>query len=134
MQQALQTVGAALAPLEARQTVTGITDWGEDDIAVWRSIWEQEEHGGCCIAHTERHVAYQGEEGTWQTGAMELARRVCLGWQRRPKLQPVQVELWACPLRLRYATNVRREGRRGRAGGGLTDWPVTQAQAVVCGG
>lgn len=74
MQQALQTVGAALAPLEARQTVTGITDWGEDDIAVWRSIWEQEERGGCCIAYTERHVAYQGEEGTWQTGAMELAR------------------------------------------------------------
>src|SRR5947209_15363770 len=44
VQEALQTVSQALAPLKKQKTVTWLLDSGFDDVAVWRTIWEQHEH------------------------------------------------------------------------------------------
>jgi hypothetical protein len=55
VQEALQTVSQALTPLKASKTITWITDRGFDDVAVWRTIWEQKEKMVCRIYHTERN-------------------------------------------------------------------------------
>jgi hypothetical protein len=44
VQQALQTVSQALTQLKAHKTVTWLLDSGFDDVAVWRTMWEQQEH------------------------------------------------------------------------------------------
>ena len=44
VQQALETVSQALSPLKERKAVTWILNRGFDDIAVWRTIWEQKVH------------------------------------------------------------------------------------------
>src|SRR5258708_7076226 len=44
VQQALQTVSQALSRLKEHKTVTWLLDSGFDDVAVWRTIWEQQEH------------------------------------------------------------------------------------------
>jgi hypothetical protein len=124
VQQALQTVGQALAEIKSRHGVTWIVDRGFDDQAVWRTIWEQGEHVVCRICHPERLVEYQDEAGAWVPGDIQQAKRglrllatartemkACLGRQQTPKLQPATVEIRACPLQVTYETNVRREGR-----------------------
>src|SRR5438552_387573 len=123
-QAALQTVSQALAPLKKRKTFTWLLDRGFDDIAAWRTIWEQEEHVVCRIYHTERTVTFQNRDGHWVQGSIEQAKRylrplaqvettleVKRGKQVRPKKQPVQVELAACSMRLTYSTGVRRPGK-----------------------
>jgi len=123
VQAALQTVSEALAPLKATKTVTWIMDSGLDDVAVWRTIWEQHEHLVCRVCHTDRLVEYLDRHGEWQAGDIAQAQqdlrllataqthmKVCAGRQKLPKMQPVQVELRADPLRLAYETNVRRKG------------------------
>jgi hypothetical protein len=123
VQLALQTVSQALEPLKARMAVTWLMDRGMDDVAVWRTIWEQQEHIVCRIAHTERLVDFQDDNQEWQTGHIEQARRhlrlmatagmrmkIRLGRQKRAKWQQVTAELWVRPIRLTYQTNVRREG------------------------
>jgi len=49
VQQALETVSQALSPLKERKAVTWILDRGFDDIAVWRTIWEQKVHHPQCV-------------------------------------------------------------------------------------
>ena len=128
MQQALTTGSQALAPLQARMTVRWMLDRECDDVAVWRTIWEQDEHGVCRRKHTERLVDDQDRQGQWQAGASATARKqlrligraettmvVQRGRQQRPKEQRVPVELWTCPLRLQYDANVRRPGERAEA-------------------
>jgi hypothetical protein len=123
VQKALQTVSQALAPLKATTTVTWILDSGLDDVAVWRTIWEQKEHLVCRVCHTDRLVDYLDRQGHWQAGDIAQAQsqlrlmataqtkmKVCAGRQTQPKLQTVRVEIRACPLRLTYETNVRRKG------------------------
>src|SRR6266481_5658554 len=68
VQEALETVSAALRPLKANKTITWITDRGFDDVAVWRTIWEQKEHVLCRIYHTERTVAIEDGQGHWIPG------------------------------------------------------------------
>ena len=162
VQQALSTVSQALTPLKEHKTVTWLLDSGFDDVAVWRTIWEQQEHLVCRVYHTDRKVAFQDRQGHWHQGDIAQARaelrplarvettlEVKRGKQVRPKKQPVQVELAACPLRLQYWTNVRRQGPGKPVtrdvwlvevrvlGVGwepwllLTDWPVTDAQSAV---
>ncbi len=162
VQQALQTVSQALAPLKEHKTVTWLLDSGFDDIAVWRTIWQQQEHLVSRLSHTDRTVAFQDRQGQWHEGDIAQARahlrrlaRVETTWevkrgkQMRPKKQPVQVKLSACPLRLSYWTNVRRKGPgqlmtrdvwlvEVQALGVdwdpwllLTDWPVTDAHSAV---
>jgi hypothetical protein len=123
VQQALQTVSAAVAPLKAQVPVTWIMDSGLDDVAVWRTIWEQEEHLVCRIYHTERLVEYLDPTGHWVARDIQQALQqlrpvaqartemvVRRGRQKKAKRQEVTVNLRACPLRLTYQTNVRRLG------------------------
>ena len=162
VQQALSTVSQALVPLKEHKTVTWLLDSGFDDVAVWRTIWEQQEHLVVRIYHTDRKVAFQDRQGEWQQGdiaqattqlrplaRVETSLEVKRGKQVRPKKQPVPVELAACPLRISYWTNVRRQGQgklvtrevwlvQIRVLGVdwdpwllLTDWPVTDAASAV---
>jgi hypothetical protein len=162
VQRALCTVSQALQPLKERMVVTWIMDRALDDVAVWRTIWEQDEHLVCRISHTERLVEVQDAEGHWIAGHIKDARQqlrlmakaqtemvVRRGRQRKAKRQPVPVEIRACPIRLTYQTNVRREGPGKTVQKTLwlvevrllgtnlepwlliTDWPVTDAQSAL---
>lgn len=162
VQQALTTVSQAITALKADMRVTWILDSGFDDVAVWRTIWEQEEHVVCRVKHTDRLVNFQDHAGRWQAGNIAAARQhlrcvghaetmlvVQRGRQQRPKEQRVPVEIWTCPLRLRYATNVRRPGTGEEVEQNLwlvevrlpdttleswllaTDWPVVDAPSAV---
>lgn len=123
VQRALKRVSDALQPLKESMAVSWIVDRGFDDVAVWRTIWEQGEHVVCRVKHTERLVAYQTPNGEWKKGNIEAAMDhlrpmasartemvVRRGRQTREKRQEVTVELQACPVQLTYNTQVRREG------------------------
>jgi hypothetical protein len=103
--------------------VSWIVELGFDDVAVWRTVWEQEEHVVCRISHTERLVAYQTVDGKWVEGNMVAAQQhlrpmanartemvVRRGRQKKEKRQRVTAEIRSCPLRLPYDTHVRPEG------------------------
>jgi len=122
VQEALETVSQALTLLKASKTITWITDRGFDDVAVWRTIWEQKEHMVCRIYHSERTVTWQDQQGKWNQGPLAQAQQqmrkrarvkttleVQRGKQRHPKRQPVEVDIAACPVRLTYSTGVRRK-------------------------
>jgi hypothetical protein len=123
VQRGLMSVSQAVRPLKERMAVSWILDRGFDDVAVWRTIWEQEEHLVCRIFHAERLVAYQTLAGTWRQGDVAAAQKhlrpmasaqtemvVRRGRQTREKRQRVTAEIRTCPLRLTYDTHVRREG------------------------
>ena len=63
VQEALSTVSQALVSLKEHKTVTWLLDSGFDDVAVWRTIWEQQEHLVSRIYHTDRKVAFQVVNG-----------------------------------------------------------------------
>lgn len=162
VQWALQTVSQALQEVKRRMSVTWILDTGFDDVAVWRTIWEQEEHVVCRLKHKERSIECRGQDGRWVKGnvqgALQDLQPMCDAWtemvvrrgrQRKAKRQPVPVKISACPVRLTYETNVRREGPgqevqkelwlvEVRLSGTnldpwllLTDWPVTDADSAL---
>jgi len=123
VQTALQTVHRALQEQQRWRSVTWIMDRGFDDIAVWRTVWEYQEHLVCRVKHTERLIEYQTQAERWlakdiaaalaelrhyATAQTEMV--VTRGRQPRPKAQMVTAEIRACPLRLTYEANVRREG------------------------
>ncbi|HQJ52891.1 MAG TPA: transposase [Anaerolineae bacterium] len=123
VQRALKTVSDALQPLKESMAVSWIVDRGFDDVAVWRTIWEQGEHVVCRVKHTERLVTYQTLNGEWAKGNIEAATHhlrpmasartemvVRRGRQSKEKRQEVTVELQACPVQLTYNTQIRREG------------------------
>jgi hypothetical protein len=162
VQQALQTVHHAVQAQPRWRSVTWVMDRGFDDVAVWRTIWEQQEHLVCRVKHTERVLEYQVQNGDWQAGDIAAAAAalrpyaqvqtemvVTRGRQPRPKAQLVTAEIRACPLRLTYDANVRREGPSETLHKDLwlvevhllgtqlapwlliTDWPVTDAERAV---
>jgi hypothetical protein len=123
VQTALSTVSEAVEPLKARMPATWLMDRGFDDVAVWRTIWAQDEHLVCRVKHVDRCVSYQDRDGVWQEGHLEEAQdqlvqlatmqaemRLRRGRQKRAKMQRVKVQIWACPMRLSYDSHVRREG------------------------
>ena len=123
VQTALQTVSRAIAPLKVSRSITWILDSGFDDVAVWRTIWEQDEHLVVRVAHPERLVDMPDVHGNWQPGSIDAARagmavvaqaqtqmEVQQRGQPRAKRQSVQVQIRACPIRVTYATNVRLTG------------------------
>lgn len=123
VQTALQTVSRAIAPLKVRRSVTWILDSGFDDVAVWRTIWEQDAHLVVRVAHPERLVDMPDAHGNWRPGSIDAARadmavvaqaQTQMAGQKRgqprAKRQTVQVQIRACPIRVTYATNVRRTG------------------------
>ncbi len=105
VQTALQTVSRAIAPLKAKMPVTWLLDSGFDDVAIWRTIWEQNEHVVVVrVYHTDRRVR---SCDCWRARTMlEVQKR----GQPRAKRQAVTTEIWACPLQVSYETNVRRSG------------------------
>ena len=162
VQRMLQTVSEALAVPKQQMTVSWILDSGFDDVAVWRTVWEQDEHLVCRVKHTDRLITYQNDARQWVEGDVEQARKhlkllamaetemvVRRGRQRRAKKQRIPVEKKACPCRVTYKTNVRREGPGEEKckqmwlvevclpGTSLkpwllvTDWPVTDADSAV---
>ena len=125
VERGLKQVSQAVCSLKERMVVSWIVDRGFDDVAVWRTIWEQKEHLVCRIFHRERLVAYQTVDGKWRDGDVAEAQRhlrpmarartrmvVRRGPQKKQKRQKVTVEIRSCPLRLSYNTQVRREGVR----------------------
>ena len=109
VQQALATVSRALAELKPALPITWILDSGFDDIAVWRTIWEQQEHLVCRIAHPERLVECADGQGGWQASTLAAARHqmalvaraqtlleVQKRGQPRAKRQSVTAEIRAC--------------------------------------
>jgi len=124
VQKALRAVHQALQSALRWSNVSWIIDRGLDDVAVWRTIWEQEEHVVSRVKHTERLIAYQSQNGQWVesdvAGAASSALRLWAtvqtemvttrGRQVRPKAQMVTAEIKACPIRLTYDLNVRRKG------------------------
>lgn len=161
-EKALTTVSKALAPMKSKVAATWIMDSGFDDVAVWRTAWEQEEHVVVRVAHSEREVRYLDRHGQWQGGSIAQAQsqvrklataqtelEIRLQGQPQAKRQRVQAMLSACPLELKYRTNVRRVGP-GKAVTRqlwlvevrivdsswepwllLTDWPVEDAAGAV---
>jgi len=142
VQQALETVSQAVAQLRSGKRITWILDSGFDDIAVWHTIWQDQDHVVCRLYHTDRRVEFQDHAGQWQQGDIAQACRqlrpvaraetsleVQRGKQARPKQQPVVVDLSACPLRLSYWSNVRRPGGKGK----LVTKAVWLVQVVVLG-
>ena len=130
VQQALETVSQAVAQLRSSKHITWILDSGFDDIAVWRTIWQYQDHVVCRVYHSDRLVEFQDRAGQWHEGDIaqacshlrplaraETSLEVQRGKQPRPKKQPVVVELAACPLRLTYWSNVRRKGGQRKADG-----------------
>ena len=51
-----------------------LLDSGFDDVAVWRTIWEQHEHLVCRIAHPARLVERHDGQGGWQAGTLAEAQ------------------------------------------------------------
>jgi hypothetical protein len=161
-QRALSTVSEALKTRAPEVTPTWIMDRGFDDVAVWRTAWEWGDHVVCRISHAERLVQYQTEEGQWQEGTIKDAldhlrpmaktrsrMKVRIGSQKRPKMQTACVVISACPLRLTYNRNVRREGEPQETQKDLwlvkvtltnttldpwlliTDWPLIHKQMAI---
>lgn len=123
VQRGLKKVSQAVRPLKERMAVSWIVDRGFDDVAVWRTIWEQDEHLVCRISHTERLIAYQAVNGQWLEGDIAAAREhlrplaraetemvVRRGRQKKKRRQKVTTEIRSCPLRLTYDSAVRRQG------------------------
>lgn len=162
VQRALQTVHQALVAQAHFRRVTWVMDRGFDDVAAWRTIWEQDEHVVCRVKHTDRLLDYQLVDGAWQAGDIAAARTelrpyatvqtemvVTRGRQRRPKAQLITAQIRACPLRLTYDLNVRREGDAALQQQALwlvevqlvglrmepwlliTDWSVTDADSAL---
>lgn len=122
VQTMLSTVHEALKDGRMEAQVSWLLDSGFDDVAVWRTIWEQEEHVVCRICQRTRLVEWQTEPGVWSKGPLEEAAKrlntlamvrakmeVPTGSQEHPKQQEVEVEISACSFRLAYHSEVRRE-------------------------
>ena len=121
VQTMLATVHEALEEGQVEAQGTWLLDSGFDDVAVWRTIWEQHEHVVCRVCQRTRLVEWQTESGAWSKGPLEEAARrlnklalvrakleVPLGKQAHPKRQEVEVEISACPFQLTYERDVRR--------------------------
>ena len=92
-------------------------------MAVWRTIWEQQEHVVVRLYHLDRLIALPSGQGSWQSGSIAqalvklplLARAQTLlevrkSGQRQAKRQAVTAEIRAGPIQVSYDTNVRRAG------------------------
>ncbi len=58
VQRALEEVGTELAPIGQEHPVTWIMDSDFDDEAVWRTIWEHDQHMLCRAKHIDRLIRY----------------------------------------------------------------------------
>jgi hypothetical protein len=141
VQSALTQVGAALSPIQEEHPVTWIVDSGFDDVAVWRTIWEQDQHVLCRVQHMDRLVQYKTLSNEWHQGHLGQAEAhlrtqgrvqtsmvVRLKGQAYEKRQPVTVQLSSCPIQVSYEPDVRRVGPGTGKGEGAK---VTRAMWLV---
>lgn len=118
------TVHEALVAGHVESQVTGFQESGCDDVAVWRTMWEQREHVVCRVCQRPRLVEWPTESGASRRGPREEAARrrktramgqtkrdVPIGKQRHPKQQEVHVDLSACSFPLPSDSAVRRPTR-----------------------
>jgi hypothetical protein len=111
----LQAVHAALPVESPWPSVTWIMDSEMDDVAVWCTIWDQEEHLVVRAKHLDRLIEYQDGDGQWQAGHLAEARPagpwlaqaqtemvVARDSQKRPKAQLVTAEIRSRSIRVRY--------------------------------
>lgn len=121
VQTLLETVHQAVREGQVEAPVSWLLDSGFDDVAVWRTIWEQQEHVVCRVCQRTRLVEWQAETGAWSKGRLEEAAKrlerlamvrakmeVPTGSQEHPKQQEVEVEISACSFQLAYHSEVRR--------------------------
>jgi hypothetical protein len=101
VQAALSSVSQAIAPLKAQMPITWLLDSGFDDLAVWRTIWEQHEHLVCRIAHPERLVEREDGLGsmgrfhpTWPPSCTAGDRKRSYEWMS--KNRPVDTQRRTC--------------------------------------
>jgi hypothetical protein len=107
--------------VKASKQITWLLDSGFDDVAVWRTIWEQQEHVVCRVSHRDRIVQWQTEQGEWTSGPLEKAAargkllaevhtkmEVKRGKQAHSKKQDVDVEISACLFQITYHSEMRR--------------------------
>jgi hypothetical protein len=114
---AIQSVGAALVPLQANgAAITAILDSGFDDVAVWGTVWEQGWQLVCRLYHRDRLVrAPDGTPCHLQALApklrplaqVEAELVVRKQGQPRPKLQPVTATVASAPLLVRWRPGLR---------------------------
>jgi hypothetical protein len=121
MQEALTTVGTALAAQKGR--ITYVMDKQFDDIAVWATIWDQGNHLVCRLQHPDRHVEAVPSAAPAATASpvsltevrqqlRELARvrtelLIRKIGQRFTKRQPTTAIIRACPLQVPYQPGLR---------------------------
>jgi hypothetical protein len=118
VQTALHTIIAATQLLQA--TVIYAMDRGLDDIAVWGTIWEAQQHLVCRLQHMNRIVERRDITGIWQPISVERAADYLQEFavvetelpvqkrgQRGAKLQKVTSRVSACPMRVSYQVDVR---------------------------
>lgn len=118
VQTALQTMIEATQPLQV--IVIYAMDSGFDDIAVWGTIWEAQQHLVCRLQHMNRIVERQDIAGTWQPISVKRAADYCQQFavvetelpvqkrgQHSTKLQRVTARVSACPIRVTYQVDVR---------------------------
>ena len=118
VQAALKTMSEATKPLSV--TVIYAMDSGLDDIAVWGTIWEAQQHLVCRLQHMNRVVEHRDITGTWQRisvdraadylhefAVVETELPVRKHGQRIAKLQKVAARVSACAIRVSYQVDVR---------------------------
>jgi hypothetical protein len=134
-QTALRSVGQALAPLGV--PITWLLDSGFDDIAVWDTIWEQDQQLVCRVQHRDRWVERHDGVGCQLHDLAAAVRPLATldaelvvrkTGQPREKLQPVTVTVRAAPLQVRY-----RHAPRTRADGEERVQPIWLVEVALAG-
>jgi hypothetical protein len=123
----LSTVHEELVTGHVEAQVTWLLESGFDDVAVWRTIWEQHEHMVCRVCQRTRLVQWQTEAGAWNKGSLSAAAKrlkklamvrtkqeVPLSDQAHPKRQEEDVEISACSFQLPCERDVRRPTQGSR--------------------
>ena len=118
IQTALRTMIEATLPLQAN--VIYAMDSGLDDIAVWGTIWEADQHLVCRLKSMDRIVEHREITGEWRSMSVERAADylhplavvqtdlvVQKRGQRSAKMQTVTARVSACPLQVTYQVDVR---------------------------
>jgi hypothetical protein len=123
IRQALDSIGGALKGRVGE--LTYVFDSQFDDIAVWATIWEQDNHLVCRLKHDERLVEEpiehpQQDRSSYRQvsirqasrRAVELARvqtemLVRKRGQKLEKRQPVTAVISACPIQVSYQVDAR---------------------------
>jgi Transposase DDE domain len=120
IQEALRTIIAASQPLGAR-IIYGL-DSGFDDVAVWGTIWEADQHLVCRVYRLNRLVEQQTATQSWQRVSLEEAARQLHEWavvetelvvqkpgQTYAKRQAVKTHIAACTVRISYKVDMRTQ-------------------------